>query len=195
MAIKIVVGECNMDNKTKIIIGLILVIVLIAGAFIGASFIPPKVVEKPIYVQPQVIKGEAVTQSEISVKPITTPDSVVEILNTGGKVIVQSDGKQIEVPNTTGKPTMELGKDSTLMLKNSYEFKVDVADMVRAQVNDKLAIQAAELKKKYVKNNTLAVEVTNLDLSVNYTHKNIGVTVGKTWDGKIRVGPRYEVKW
>ena len=42
---------------------------------------------------------------------------------------------------------MTLGKDSTVQMKTSYDFKVDETEMVKAQVNDKLAIQNAELRR------------------------------------------------
>ena len=42
---------------------------------------------------------------------------------------------------------MTLGKDSTVQMKTSYDFKVDVTEMVKPQVNDKLAIQNAELRR------------------------------------------------
>ncbi|MBP2665129.1 MAG: hypothetical protein H6Q76_109 [Firmicutes bacterium] len=104
-------------------------------------------VSPALQVQPKAVTGSAAVQSDISVKPITTPGSVVEIVNTDGKVSVQSDGQKVEVPAPVGKTSMTFGKDSTVQMKTSYDFKVDVTEMVKAQVNDKLAIQNAELRR------------------------------------------------
>ena len=104
-------------------------------------------VSAALKVQPQAISGAVNTTTDLSVKPISTKGAVAEIVNEDGKVIVQSEEQKIELPAPKGQTTMTLGKDSTVQMKTSYDFKVDVTEMVSAQVKDKLYIQNAELRR------------------------------------------------
>ena len=72
----------------------------------------------------------------------------------------------------------------------------DAGKVIGRMVSANLAIQSAELKRKYVKNWTIGAEVTNKDISADITHKNLGITVGYTWKDKdLRIGPRYQTKF
>lgn len=104
-------------------------------------------VSAALEVQPQAVSGAVNAKTELSIKPITTKGAVAEIVNEDGKVTVQSDEQKIELPAPKGQTTMTLGKDSTVQMKTSYDFKVDVTEMVAAQVKDKLYIQNAELRR------------------------------------------------
>ena len=164
----------NMGIWTTKTVAIAVVIALLIGAgggwYLSSRFHSCPTIECPVIpatqVQPQCVTGSATVQADVSVKPITTPGSVVEIVNTDGKVTVQADGQKVEVPAPVGQQTMTLGKDSTAKIRTSYDFKVDVTDMVRAQVNDKLAIQAAEMRrlgdeekrKAKARNNAVKVE-------------------------------------
>ena len=147
----------NMGVWTTKAVAIAIAIALLVGAaggwYLSGRFHSCPAAECPTIpatqVQPQCVTGAATVQADVSVKPITTPGSVVEIVNTDGKVTVQADGQKVEVPAPVGQQTMTLGKDSTAQVKTSYDFKVDVTDMVRAQVNDKLAIQNAELRRQH----------------------------------------------
>lgn len=141
-------------TKTVAIVAVICLLIGSAGGwYLAGKFHSCPAAKCPdipaLQVQPQCVSGAATVESEITVKPLTTPGSVVEIVNTDGKVTVQAGGQKVEVPAPKGQQSMTLGKDSTIQVKQSYDFKVDVTDMVKAQVNDKLAIQNAELRRQH----------------------------------------------
>ena len=140
-------------KAVAIVITIALLIGVAGGWYLAGRFQKCPAVKCPdipaTQVKPQCVTGSATVQADVSVKPITNPGSVVEIVNTDGKVTVQADGQKVEVPAPRGQQTMTLGKDSTAQVRTSYDFMVDVTEMVRAQVNDKLAIQNAELRRQH----------------------------------------------
>ena len=140
-------------KAVAIVVAIALLVGVAGGWYLAGRFHRCPAAECPTIpetqVQPQCVTGSAAVQADVSIKPITTLGSVVEIVNTDGKVTVQADGQKVEVPAPKGQQTMTLGKDSTAQVRTSYDFKVDVTEMVRAQVNDKLAIQNAELRRQH----------------------------------------------
>lgn len=152
---------------------------------------PPQISVNMPVVPPQAVKNETTIIKEVAVQPQSQPGAVVTFVERAGKVIAVIDGKEIEVPNMTGKPTAELGKDGELRITQNMTARIDVTDMVRAQVNEHLNKQAQELKKKYDKHTALSVEFTNLDASLDYDNKGLRLTGGVTWKGEPRVGIGY----
>ena len=188
-----------MDNKTKIIIGVLVLALLCASGYAGyLHFKPepkPPEITKPLVVQPQVIHTSTETIREVAVQA-APKGNIFQLTERDGKQFVIIDGKEYQLASTVGPAQVKIGENGQIVMSTETVAKVDVTDMVRAQVNDKLAIQAAEMKKKYVKNWTVGAEVTNKDVSVDITHKGFGITAGYTWKEKgLRIGPRYEARF
>lgn len=146
------------ENGFKyVILVVILILFFVYHDSIKAFLHPAPAVPTPITVNlpPQAVKTETVIVKEVAVQPQSMPGSVVTFVERAGKVIAVIDGKEIEVPNMTGKPTAELGKDGELRITQSMTAKLDVTDMANAQA--KLIAQrevdkiVAEEKKKAVK--------------------------------------------
>ena len=157
---------------------------------------PPAKLDPPaLIVQPQKVETKTEIIREVSVQP-APKGNIFQFTEREGKQFVVIDGKEYQLAVPEGKKGVKIGENGQIVMTTETVAKVDVTDMVRAQVNDKLAIQSAELKKKYAKNWTVGGEVTNKDISVDITHKNLGVTIGHMWkDGDLRIGPRYETKF
>jgi len=157
---------------------------------------PPVAPSTPaLVVQPQKVETKTEIIREIAVQP-APKGNIFQFTEREGKQFVVIDGKEYQLAVPQGKKGVKVGENGQIVMTTETVAKVDVTDMVRAQVNDKLAIQSAELKRKYVKNWTAGAEVTNKDFSVDITHKGLGVTVGKMWKDKdLRIGPRFEGKF
>jgi len=156
----------------------------------------PTVVPTPAtVVQPQVIHTKTDTVREVMVQA-APKGNIMQFTEREGKQFVVIDGKEYQLAVQGGKPNVKIGENGEIKMTTETVAKVDVTDMVRAQVNDKLAIQSAELKKKYEKNWTVGAEITNKDVSADITHKGWGITAGYTWKDKdLRIGPRFETKF
>lgn len=190
-----------MNNTAKIIIAALLIALCIAVGSAGYLYYtkpdPPKPAEitKPLVVQPQIVHSKTETVREVTVEA-APKGNLFQITEREGKQFVVIDGKEYQLAVQSGKPGVKIGENGQIVMTTETVAKVDVTDMVRAQVNDKLAIQSAELKRKYVKNWTVGGEITNKDISVDITHKNLGITIGHMWkDGDLRIGPRYQTKF
>jgi len=156
---------------------------------------PAVVLTPATVVQPQVIHTSTETVREVTVQA-APKGNIFQFTEREGKQFVVIEGKEYQLAVQGGKPNVKIGENGEIKMTTETVAKIDVTDMVRAQVNDKLAIQSAELKKKYQKDWSAGLEITNKDISADITHKNLGVTVGRTWkDGDLRVGPRYQVKF
>lgn len=109
-----------------------------------------------ITLPPEVIKTETETVREVAVQAPSQPGSVLSFVERQGKVIAVIDGKEVEVPNLTGKPDVSLGENGELRLSQMTTTKIDVTDMANAQArliaNQELAEQKkitdAQLKKE-----------------------------------------------
>ena len=182
------------------IAGAILVLALIViGAYAGyLHFKPepkPAVITPALQVQPQVIHTNTETVRTVTVDA-APKGNIMQFTERDGKQYVAIEGKEYHLASTTGPSKIKIGENGEIKMTTETVAKVDVTDMVRAQVNDKLAIQSAELKRKYEKNWTVGAEITNKDVSVDITHKGIGITAGYSWKDKdLRIGPRFEGKF
>jgi hypothetical protein len=191
-----------MNNEFKIharilTIALCVVAVVLAFHWAADKFrAPPVAPTTPaLVVQPQKVETKTEIIREIAVQP-APKGNIFQFVEREGKQFVVIDGKEYQLASTTGPTKVKIGENGEIKMTTETVAKVDVTDMVRAQVNDKLAIQSAELKRKYVKNWTVGVEITNKDVSADITHKGLGVTVGKMWKDKdLRIGPRFEGKF
>lgn len=184
------------------IAGAVLVLALLVAIGIAAYLhfnkpepVKPAEITKPLVVQPQVIHTNTETVREVTVEA-APKGNIMQFVERDGKQFVVIDGKEYQLASTTGPAQVKIGENGQIKMTTETVAKIDVTDMVRAQVNDKLAIQSAELKQKYDKKWTFGMEITNKDASIDITHKKFGVTVGRTWkDGDVRAGPRYQVKF
>ena len=191
-----------MNNEIKIharilTIALCVVAVVLAFHWAADKFrAPPAKPETPaLIVQPQKVETKTEIIREIAVQP-APKGNIFQFIEREGKQFVVIDGKEYQLAVPEGKKGVKIGENGQIVMTTETVAKVDVTDMVRAQVNDKLAIQSAELKRKYAKNWTIGAEVTNKDISADITHKNLGITVGYTWKEKdLRIGPRYQTKF
>jgi hypothetical protein len=192
-----------MNNEVKIharILTIALCVIAVVMAFHWASdkFRAPPVapaVTPALQVQPQVIHTTTETVREVAVQA-APKGNIFQFTEREGKQFVVIDGKEYHLAVQDGKKGVKIGENGQIVMTTETVAKVDVTDMVRAQVNDKLAIQSAELKRKYVKNWTVGAEITNKDVSVDITHKGLGITAGKMWKDKdLRIGPRFEGKF
>ena len=191
-----------MNNEVKIharILTIALCVVAVVMAYHWASDkfrAPPVKPETPaLVVQPQKVETKTEIIREVMVQP-APKGNIFQFTERDGKQYVVIDGKEYQLAVQEGKKGVKIGENGQIVMTTETVAKVDVTDMVRAQVNDKLAIQSAELKRKYVKNWTVAAEITNKDISADITHKSLGVTVGRAWkEGDLRFGGRYQTKF
>ena len=191
-----------MNNEVKIharilTLALCVVAVVMAYHWAGDKFrAPPIAPATPaLVVQPQKVETKTEIIREVTVQP-APKGNIFQFTERDGKQYVVIDGKEYQLAVQEGKKGVKIGENGQIVMTTETVAKMDVTDMVRAQVNDKLAIQSAELKRKYEKNWTLGGEITNKDISVDITHKNLGVTVGRTWkEGDLRFGGRVQGKF
>jgi hypothetical protein len=183
----------------KWILGSLVLVLLVVAGYAGyLHFKPePKPVEitKPLIVQTQGVNTHTETIREVTVQA-APKGNIMQFIEREGKQYVVIEGKEYQLASTTGPTKVKIGENGQIVMSTETVAKLDITETVRAQVNDKLAIQAAELKKKYEKNWTVGGEITNKDISADITHKGLGITAGYTWDKKdLRIGPRFETKF
>jgi predicted transcriptional regulator len=188
-----------MTTWDKIKLGcLILLLCLIACGVSWLYFHKEKSVATPVpsvVVQPQVVHTNTETVREIAVE--TAPKgNLLQFTERDGKQYLVIDGKEYQLASKTGPAQIKIGENGQIIMSTETTSKIDVTDMVKAQVNDKLAIQFAELKKKYEKNYTLGGEITNKDISADLTYKGKGLVFGYSYEKKdLRTGIRGEWKF
>ena len=111
------------------------------------AYVPPKVTTE---VKPQVINTHTETVREVAVQ--TAPKgNIMQFTERDGKQFIIVEGKEYQLATQTGKPNVKIGENGQIVMSTETVAKLDVTDMVRAQVNDKLAIQGAEMKKEHDK--------------------------------------------
>lgn len=93
----------------------------------------------------QTIHSTTDTIKEITVQPPSTPGAVLQFVERQGKVIAIANNQEVEVPNNTGQPRVEIGKNGELSIATSSTAKLDVTDMVNAQAR---LIANQELEKQ-----------------------------------------------
>jgi hypothetical protein len=105
---------------------------------------------------PQIINTKTETIREIAVKAPSTQGAILQFVEREGKVIAIINGQEVEIPNKTGQPSVEIGKNGELSISTSTTTKIDVTDMANAQArliaNQELEKQAKihneEMKKE-----------------------------------------------
>lgn len=98
-----------------------------------------------ITLPPQVIHTNTETIREVAVQAPSQPGAVLQFIEREGKVIAIVNGEEVEVPNLTGKPKIELGENGELRLSSITTTKIDVTDMANAQAR---LIANQELEKQ-----------------------------------------------
>lgn len=92
---------------------------------------------------------------EVAIEKPSREGEVVSFSQRDGKVfVIVGDGKEIEVPNITGKPTAEIGKDGTLRITQETRAVVDLKQPVEEQarlIAQKIVDKEVEKVKKETK--------------------------------------------
>ena len=105
---------------------------------------------------PQIINTKTETIREVAVQSPSQEGAVLQFVERQGKVIAIVNGQEVEVPNVSGNPDVQIGENGELRFSTMTTTKIDVTDMANAQarlVADRdLAEQArlheAEIKKE-----------------------------------------------
>jgi hypothetical protein len=101
---------------------------------------------------PQVVTTKTETIREVAVQAPSQEGAILQFVEREGKVIAIINGQEVEVPNKTGQPNVEIGKNGELSISTSSTTKIDVTDMANAQArliaNQELEKQALVHKKE-----------------------------------------------
>ena len=146
----VAVTKADIPPNTKVIIG-VLVLVLIATIGYASylhfklELIKPAEIAKPLIVQPQVIHTNTETIREVSVQA-APKGNIFQFTEREGKQFVTIESKEYLLASKTKPAEIKIGENGQIVMATESTTKLDVTDMVRAQVNEKLAIQAAQIK-------------------------------------------------
>ena len=139
-------------NEWKFIVGMVLIVsILYVGYSEYREFIAKPSQTPTVAVQPQIVQHTTETIREVAIADPSQPGAVLEFVERNGKVIAIVNGQEVEVPNQTGQPNVEIGKNGELKISTTSTAKIDVTDMVRAQVIDAVNKQAEDDKKELAK--------------------------------------------
>jgi len=106
--------------------------------------------------QPQIIHTSTEVVREVAVQAPSQEGAILQFVERQGKVIAIVNGREVEVPNVSGNPDVQIGENGELRFSTMTTTKIDVTEMANAQarlVADRvLAEQAkaheAEMKKE-----------------------------------------------
>ncbi|MEN6386227.1 MAG: hypothetical protein ABFD79_13660 [Phycisphaerales bacterium] len=140
----------------KYLLGLAVVLAFMAGGYYLGKYIDKEWQEyknKPattstntvVTLPQQTIQTNTETVREVSVQSPTTEGAVLQFVEKNGKVVAVINGQETEVPNLTGQPNVEIGKNGELSIATSSTTKIDVTDMANAQAR---LIANQELEKQ-----------------------------------------------
>lgn len=93
----------------------------------------------------QVINTKTETIREVAVQAPSQEGAILQFVERQGKIIAIINGQEVEVPNKTGQPNVEIGKNGELSISTSSTTKIDVTDMANAQAR---LIANQELEKQ-----------------------------------------------
>lgn len=105
---------------------------------------------------PQIINTKTETIREVAVQAPSKEGAVLQFVEQQGKVIAIVNGQEVEVPNVSGNPDVQIGENGELRFSTMTTTKIDVTDLANAQArlvaDRELAEQAklheAEIKKE-----------------------------------------------
>ena len=168
-------------TKTKFVAGLLLVLFVCGGLYwlyhnkevpVVTPVLPTVT---PLPITPQVINTHTETIREITVAPAPA-GNIFQFTEREGKQFVTINGKDYQLATTPGSPEVKVGVNGQIVMETQTTAKLDITDTVRAQVNDQLAVQAAQIRadneKKAAKirtqNTVEKVALTIVGIGVGY---------------------------
>lgn len=95
---------------------------------------------------PQIINTKTETVREVAVTAPTTEGAVLTFAERQGKVVAIINGKEVEVPNQSGQPNVEIGKNGQLSIATTQTAKLDVTALVNEQAR---LVAQAEVQKQW----------------------------------------------
>lgn len=106
------------------------------------AFVPPV---PTTIVQPQVIHTNTETIRTVAVES-APKGNIMQFTEREGKQYMVVEGKEYQLASQTGPAQIKVGENGQIVMATETTAKLDVTQMVQAQVNDKLAIQGAAMK-------------------------------------------------
>ena len=129
------------ENGFKYVLLVVLLLLIYVYHDSIKAFLHPTPPNSPVInvtVPKQEVKADTVIVKEVAVEAPTRPGEVLSFVQKEGKVFVINGKDEIEVPNMTGKPTAELGKDGTLRITQEMKSSIDLSSTIKTQA-DKIA--------------------------------------------------------
>jgi hypothetical protein len=142
-------GKSFIANSWKYLLGLIVIVAVLWFGWSEWQDYKNKPIPAPtntvVTLPPQVIHTNTETVREVAVQAPSQQGAVLTFVERQGKMIAIVNGQEVEVPNQTGQPNVEIGKNGELSISTSQTTKIDVTDMANAQAR---LIANQELEKQ-----------------------------------------------
>lgn len=105
---------------------------------------------------PQIINTKTETIREVAIQSPSQEGAVLQFVERQGKVIAIVNGQEVEVPNVSGNPDVQIGENGELRFSTMTTTKIDVTDMANAQARlvadrvlaEQAKVHEAEMKKE-----------------------------------------------